>query len=112
MDRMAATPEPPYHVAVFTSQRTEGDDAAYDAMSRRMAERVVEMDGYLGHESVRGADGFGITVSYWRDEGSIARWKADLEHLVAQGRGKASWYASYALRVGTVQRDSGKAWED
>lgn len=76
-----------------------------------MAELVQDMDGYLGHESARGPDGFGITVSYWRDEASIEAWKRQVEHLGAQARGKAGWYTSYALRVGTVERHHGKAWE-
>ena len=55
-------------------------------------------------ESARGADGVGITVSYWRDEAVIAAWKANAEHLVAQRLGRARWYAGFRLRVARVER--------
>jgi putative acetyltransferase len=60
-------------------------------------------------ESVRGADGFGITVSYWASEEAIAAWKAHLEHKPAQEAGKRVWYADYQLRVARVERTYGKA---
>ena len=62
------------------------------------------MDGYLGVESVRDKDGNGITVSYWRDEASIAAWKAQAEHLAAQRLGRERWYAHYEMRVARVER--------
>jgi hypothetical protein len=33
-----------------------------------MVELAAEQPGYLGIETCRGEDGFGITVSYWQDE--------------------------------------------
>ena len=102
----AHTPEPPYYAVVFTSQRTPGD-AGYDAMAERMAELAAQQPGYLGAESVRNADGEGITVSYWRDEASIAAWKQQAEHLQAQRLGRSRWYAHYELRVARVERAYG-----
>jgi heme-degrading monooxygenase HmoA len=55
-------------------------------------------------ETTRGADGFGITVSYWRDEASIAGWKADLEHREAQRKGRHGYYERFELRVARVER--------
>ena len=69
---------------------------------------AAQQPGFLGAESVRGADGLGITVSYWADEQAIARWKANPEHQVAQKTGKESWYADYCVRVAKVERDYGK----
>ncbi|MBT2130405.1 antibiotic biosynthesis monooxygenase family protein [Aliiroseovarius lamellibrachiae] len=46
----------------------------------------------------------GITVSYWKDEASIAAWKAQAKHLVAQKMGIEQWYAHYELRVAKVER--------
>ena len=45
--------------------------------------------GYLGLESTRGADGFGITVSYWRSEADILAWKRNAEHAIARPLGLA-----------------------
>ena len=60
----AQLPEPPYYAVIFSSQRTDGDKG-YAAMADRMAELASQQPGYLGAESVRDAQGFGITVSYW-----------------------------------------------
>lgn len=100
---IASTPAPPYYAVVFTSQRA-GDDRGYDAMAQRLAQRAAAQPGYLGMESARGADGFGITVSYWSSLEAIAAWKADAEHLHAQARGPADWYTRYAVRVSRVER--------
>jgi len=104
---IAATPQPPYYAVIFTSTRTEGD-RGYGEMSRRMVELGSRYDGFLGIESARGADGLGITVSYWRDEAAILRWKQDEEHRKAQEAGQQTWYANYQVRVAKVERAYGK----
>lgn len=101
----ARTPEPPYVMVVFSSRRTEGDQG-YAAMSARMMELVRDQPGFLGVESARDAEGFGITVSYWKDLESIAAWKAHLEHREAMKLGRSRWYERYDIRVGTVARHS------
>ncbi len=100
----------PYFAVIFSSLRT-ADDAGYDAMSRRMAELAPQQEGYLGVESARRADGFGITVSYWANLDAVARWKQQVEHLGAQALGKAKWYVDYEVRVARVERSYGKATE-
>lgn len=52
----AQTPEPPYYAVIFTSKRTDAD-RGYDHMAARMVELAATMPGFLGVESVRGADG-------------------------------------------------------
>jgi heme-degrading monooxygenase HmoA len=105
---LAKTPKPPYYAVIFTSQRTEGD-RGYEVMARRMEELAARQPGFLGIESARGADSFGITVSYWTSEESIAAWKAHLDHQPAQQAGQRLWYADYHVRVAKVERDYGKA---
>lgn len=107
----AQTPEPPYYAVIFTSLRTENDPAGYAETGDEMMRLAAEQDGYLGCESVR--NGLGITVSYWRDEASIRRWKQQADHMQAQKQGRESWYAAYALRICKVERahtfEKGKA---
>jgi heme-degrading monooxygenase HmoA len=103
----AATPEPPYYAVIFTSQRTDGDQG-YGDMADRMVELAASQPGYLGVESVRGADGMGITVSYWASTRAIADWKANAEHRIAQETGKRDWYANYQVRIAKVERAYGK----
>ena len=103
---LAQTPEPPYYAVIFTSKRTAGD-RGYGAMAERMVDLGSRYDGFLGIESVRAADGVGITVSYWRDEAAILAWKRDTEHEKAQHGGRETWYERYEVRVAKVERAYG-----
>jgi heme-degrading monooxygenase HmoA len=107
----AATPDPPYYAVVFTSLRRGGGhaDDGYAAMAERMLELAAQQPGFLGVESARGGDGFGVTVSYWESEAAIAAWKAQSEHRVAQRAGAGGWYDAYMVRVAKVERAYGAA---
>jgi heme-degrading monooxygenase HmoA len=94
---IARTPEPPYYAVIFTSKRASDDGRAYGALAQRMVDL--------------GADGVGITVSYWRDEAAILAWKRDTEHEKAQRGGRESWYDAYEVRVARVERAYGFARE-
>ena len=104
---IAKTLEPPYYAVIFTSQRAD-EDGGYDEMSRRMVELASKQPGFLGIESVRGADGFGITVSYWKDEESVRNWKENTDHRVARSFGRRVWYENFMIRVARVERAYGK----
>ncbi len=111
MSRFADTPEPPYYAVIFTAQLTgqltgqpTGGDHGYGAMAARMEKLALAQPGCLGVESTRDAEGLGITVSYWRDEASIAAWREHAEHLVAQRLGRERWYSHYELRITRVER--------
>ncbi|HEY7723878.1 MAG TPA: antibiotic biosynthesis monooxygenase [Anaeromyxobacteraceae bacterium] len=89
---------------VFTSVRTAGDQG-YAQTAEEMVALAARQPGFLGVESARGADGLGITVSYWRDEESIRAWKAAADHRAAQRAGRERWYRAYAVRVCRVERE-------
>ena len=99
----ALTPEPPYYAVMFTSQRNEGDNG-YGATADRMVELAAQQPGFLGVETVRDADGFGITVSYWESEEAIRNWKRHAEHTAARDRGRKEWYEHFELRIARVER--------
>ncbi len=101
---IAHTPEPPYLAVIFSSQRTGEEHAEYNEMTESLERLAPDQPGFLGIESARDAAGFGITVSYWKDEASIAAWKANAVHREAQSAGKARWYAQYKIRVARVER--------
>ena len=96
-------PEPPYYAVIFSSRRTAIDEG-YGAMSEHMVALASRQPGFLGVESARGADGAGITVSYWTSLEAIAAWKAHAEHRVAQSMGRQKWYSSFETRVARVER--------
>ncbi|MBF0183099.1 MAG: antibiotic biosynthesis monooxygenase [Magnetococcales bacterium] len=98
------TPEPPYYAIIFSSLRTPGDHG-YQAMAERMMQLVQQQSGFLGVESVRKRDGFGITVSYWQQETDALAWKQQSEHLLAQELGRNQWYTRYSVRVARVERE-------
>lgn len=106
-DGFAPRLQPPYYAVVFTSRRTDADTAGYTEAARHMVELAAQQPGYLGVESVRGTDGLGITVSYWRTLEAIAAWRRQLEHAQTRERGRAGWYTHYELRIARVERAYG-----
>lgn len=102
----APLPEPPYYAVIFASQRRAGDHG-YADMAERMVALAAQQPGYLGVESSRDAEGFGLTVSYWRDLESIAAWREHAEHRIARATGRRDWYAGYTLRIARVERAHG-----
>ena len=100
----ANLPSPPYYAVIFSSRRREGEDDSYAATANRMLELAADQQGFLGAESARGSDGFGITVSYWESTEAIAAWRAHAEHRLAQENGKTAWYEHYEVRVARVDR--------
>jgi len=101
---LACTPEPPYYAVIFSSLRTEGDEG-YGATAGRMMELAARQPGFLGVDSTRGAEGLGLTVSYWRDLEAISNWKQNAEHLDAQKAGRERWYAAFSVRIARVERE-------
>lgn len=104
----ARLPKPPYYAVIFSSRRG-ADDQGYEQTAARMVELAAQQPGFLGVESARGAEGFGITVSYWASEAAIAAWRAQAEHCVAQESGRARWYEHYEIRVARVERAYGRS---
>ncbi|NUS37873.1 MAG: antibiotic biosynthesis monooxygenase [Lysobacter sp.] len=103
----ARLPQPPYHAVIFSSRRRGDEHDGYAETSARMAELVARQPGFLGVESTRGADGFGITVAYFDSEEAILAWRRNAEHAAARDRGRAEWYAHFEIRVAKVERAYG-----
>lgn len=91
------------YVVIFTS-RLKQDSSSYDKTAKRMEDLAAEQPGFLGIESLRNDEGFGITISYWKSLEDVARWKAQSEHLEAQASGKKDWYSQYTVRICKVER--------
>jgi len=103
----AQLPAPPYYAVVFSSRRRGGEGDGYAETAARMEELVRAQPGFLGVESTRGADGFGITVAYFESEESILAWRRNAEHTAARERGRAEWYEHFELRIAKVERAYG-----
>ena len=91
-----------YYAVIFTSTRTE-IDSGYAEMANKMVELAKAQPGYIGMESARSE--IGITVSYWESLEAIQKWKANLDHLEAQEKGKTTRYKNYKVRIAKVERE-------
>lgn len=89
---------------IFASRRTGEDEAGYAAAAAAMEALAAAQPGYRGVASARGADGFGITVSYWADEASAAAWRDHPEHAAIRAIGRARWYESHSVEIATISR--------
>ena len=103
MDQLFIPPAPPYFAVIFTSiQPTNLDQAAYEQTALQMEELVQHEEGFLGLDFAR--SGIGITISYWKDEASIRKWKMNEAHRSAQNQGKSAFYTNYVVHVCEVTR--------
>lgn len=89
---------------IFAAQRTGEDESGYAKAAADMVRLAAEQPGYCGIASARGADGFGITVSYWADDAAAQAWRDHPEHARIREQGRAAWYSSYDLHVARVER--------
>lgn len=99
---ISKTPNPPYFAVIFSSIRTEIENE-YSETAQKMEELTEKVEGFLGLESARNE--LGITVSYWQDLEAIKEWKNQVDHKVAQERGKKEWYLQYKVRIAKVEQD-------
>ncbi|MGN6512772.1 MAG: antibiotic biosynthesis monooxygenase family protein [Lysobacteraceae bacterium] len=103
----ARLPQPPYYAVIFSSRRRGDERDGYAETSARMAELAASQPGFLGMESTRGEDGFGITVAYFDSEAAILAWRRNAEHTAARERGRGEWYDHFEIRVAKVERAYG-----
>jgi len=88
---------------VHAAERAEQPERR--GLRQQLQQLVQQQPGYLGMNSVRAADGSGITVSYWSSIEAAAAWKQQAEHLQVQQLGRELWYEQYELRVCLVVRE-------
>ena len=48
-----------------------------------------------------------LSLSFWRDEAAVARWRNLEAHRRAQAAGRGGIFRDYRLRIATVLRDYG-----
>jgi len=48
-----------------------------------------------------------LSLSIWRDEAAVARWRKHAPHRRTQSKGRAGVFSDYRLRVAGVVRDYG-----
>jgi heme-degrading monooxygenase HmoA len=115
LSRLRSGPKPAYATdmtthpkgsvaVIFVAQRTSDDEAGYASAAAAMDALAAQQPGYIGMDSVRGADGLGITVSYWASDVDAKAWRDHKEHALIRDAGRDCWYSEYSLHVGEITR--------
>lgn len=69
---------------------------------------LVAIQGFMANErySSLGRPGWLVSLSIWRDEKALIRWRTHALHHEIQGKGRSSVFADYHLRVGEIVSDT------
>ena len=70
---------------------------------------LERIDGFVSVERFASLaeEGKILSLSFWRDEHAVERWRTDLHHRAAQQAGRGGIFRDYRLRVASVLRDYG-----
>jgi heme-degrading monooxygenase HmoA len=81
----------------------------YLAIAAGLAPLLATMDGFLSIERFQSLSQPEkiLSLSFWRDEEAVKRWRNTEEHRHAQAAGRAGIFAGYRLRIAAVVRDYG-----
>ena len=81
----------------------------YLGLAGALRPKLEKMDGFIANErfTSRGREGWVLSLSIWRDEKAVIRWRTRARHHAAQERGRSEIFEDYHLRVGEVIADSG-----
>ena len=92
---------------IFEFTPLEGRFTDYKALAEGLAEDVSKFDGFISIERFESINNKGkfVSLSFWRDEEAVRKWRNLLKHREAQKKGRAGIFKSYRLRVAQVLRD-------
>src|SRR6202167_1346363 len=87
--------------------RTEQWDAylGYAKMLRPELERIEGFVDNIRYKSLL-REGWILSLSGWRDEKSLVRWRTRTKHHEAQQKGRDQILQDYHLRVGQITKDT------
>ncbi len=99
---------------IFEVWPAEGRAAEYLALAASLRPELEAMDGFVSVERFESlsAPGKILSLSIWRDEEAVRRWRTLAAHREAQARGRGGVFADYRLRVAAVLRDYGMRARD
>ena len=92
---------------IFEVIPTKEGKSEYLKIAAKLRSFLENRDGFISIERFQSLteEGKILSLSFWRDENSIAEWRNVLEHRNAQKKGKESLFRSYRIRVAEVVRD-------
>ena len=94
---------------IFEAIPGEGKKEEYFAIAEKLRPELNKMPGFISIERFQSVADPGkiLSLSFWKDEESIAQWRNVEMHRAAQAKGRRSVFADYRLRVAHVVRDYG-----
>ncbi|MPZ45433.1 MAG: antibiotic biosynthesis monooxygenase [Betaproteobacteria bacterium] len=94
---------------IFEVEPAAGAMQDYLDLAAGLREELSKVDGFISIERFQSLtqEGKILSLSFWRDEGAIRRWRTLEAHRAVQARGRSSIFANYRLRVAEVVRDYG-----
>ena len=86
--------------------KTEGKED-YLKIASELREILQNQDGFISIERFQSLTDEGklLSLSFWRDEEAIGKWRNNLEHRNGQKKGRESIFHSYRIRVAKIVRD-------
>ena len=87
-------------------RQEEWDD--YLGHAAMLRPELLAIDGFLANERYASLTrpGWLVSLSIWRDEKALIRWRTHALHHEIQGKGRSSVFADYHLRVGEIVADT------
>ena len=92
---------------IFEFTPIEGRFADYKALAEGLADDVNRAEGFISIERFESISNKGkfVSLSFWRDEESVRKWRNLQKHREAQKKGRGGIFESYRLRIAEVLRD-------
>jgi len=92
---------------IFEVEPRARDD--YFRIASELRPLLAEIDGFISIERFQSLSDENriLSLSFWRDEEAIAKWRNLEAHRAAQAEGRARIFHDYRLRIAPVVRDYG-----
>ncbi len=94
---------------IFEVWPAEGRKQDYLDLAAQLRPLLEQVEGFISIERFQSLTDPGkiLSLSVFRDEAAVARWRALEQHRAAQARGRDGIFSNYRLRVTSVIRDYG-----
>jgi len=94
------------HVVVFEVSMKDGATDQYFDLAASLRSEVEKIDGFISVERFESVatPGKYVSISFWRDEDAVRRWREHAGHEIAQARGKQEIFADFRISVAEVER--------
>ena len=81
---------------------------AYLAHAKALRPELEKIDGFVDNTRYRSLtrEGWVLSLSSWRDEKAVVRWRTHAKHHGIQEKGRSDVFHDYHLRVGQVTEDT------